>query len=169
MPINSRDSASRPRHFPGVARFAAATLVALSAAAAAQTAPEDAPRPPPGPASQAPSENPGWLGTFGGWMQRGANTVGAGFEAMMGAIRGGAGQAAKGAADAASTAAGTASSIARDTADTVKRLPTTSIIAGRQRCTLAPNGARRSKTECCRGRTGSDATRSTSIDSGGRQ
>jgi hypothetical protein len=78
-------------------------------------------------------------------VQQGVANMGAGFGTMMGAISGGAGQAAKqaakNAADAASTAADTATSIARDTATTMTRLPATGIIAGRERCMLAPNGA----------------------------
>jgi hypothetical protein len=74
-------------------------------------------------------------------VQKGFANMGAGFGTMVGALRGGADQAARGAADAASTAAGTATGIARDTATTVTRLPATGIIGGRERCTLAPNGA----------------------------
>jgi hypothetical protein len=148
MPVHSQDGKSRAARFASALALIALALLALGAAAAAQTPQAGAPPAPSAPvAAPPPAATPplagtsGWIGTFGSWMQRGVTTMGAGFDAMMGAIRGGAGQAAKGAADAASTAAGTASSIARDAADTVKRLPTTGIIAGRERCTLAPNGA----------------------------
>jgi hypothetical protein len=142
MPVHLQNRKSRGGRFAGTAALIAIALLALGAAAAAQTPQGGVPPPASGPAAAPPpAETSGWIGTFGSWMQRGVTTMGAGFDAMMGAIRGGAGQAAKGAADAASTAAGTASSIAHDTADTVKRLPTTGIIAGRERCTLAPNGA----------------------------
>lgn len=118
-------------------------LLALSAAiAAAQTpAPESARPATEAAPPQQPSDQPGLIASFGNWVQQGVANMGAGFGTMMGAIRGGAGQAAKNAADAASMAAGTASSIARDTATTVTRLPATGIIGGRERCTLAPNGA----------------------------
>jgi hypothetical protein len=108
--------------------------------AAQAPAPESA-RPVTEPAPPPPSEQPGLITSFGNWVQQGVANMGAGFGNMMGAISGGAGQAAKNAADAASTAAGTATSIARDTATTVTRLPATGIIGGRERCTLAPNGA----------------------------
>jgi hypothetical protein len=126
-----------------MAACAALGLIALSAGfvAAQAPAPEPArpatePAPPP-----PPSEQPGLITSFGNWVQQGVANMGAGFGTMMGAISGGAGHAAKNAADAASTAADTATSIARDTATTVTRLPATGIIGGRERCTLAPNGA----------------------------
>ena len=75
-------------------------------------------------------------------MQRGVTTMGAGFEAMKGAISGGAGQAATRSGRCRLYGSGHGKQyFACDTADTVKRLPTTGIIAGRERCTLAPNGA----------------------------
>jgi hypothetical protein len=121
---------------------AALGLIALSAGIAAAQAPAPEPaRTATDPAPLPPSEQPGLMTSFGNWVQQSVTNMGAGFGTMMGAIRGGAGQAAKNAADAASTAADTATSIARDTATTVTRLPATGIIGGRERCTLAPNGA----------------------------
>jgi hypothetical protein len=63
-------------------------------------------------------------------VQQGVANVGAGFGAMVGVVGGQAGQAAKGAAD-----------VARDAATSVAKLPVSSVINGRERCSLAPNGA----------------------------
>jgi len=63
-------------------------------------------------------------------VQQGVSNVGAGFGAMVGSVGGQAGQAAKGAAEAA-----------RNAAVSVTKLPVSAVIAGRERCVLAPNGA----------------------------
>src|SRR5258708_5177833 len=103
---------------------------------------------PPSPEPPTPANSPapppaapqGFIDAFGNWMQQGVANVGAGFGAMVGAVGGQANQAAKGAADAASTVAKSAADVARDTASSVPKLPT-GVIAGRERCVLAPNGA----------------------------
>jgi hypothetical protein len=63
-------------------------------------------------------------------VQQGVANVGAGFGAVVGVVGGQASQAAKGAAD-----------VARDAATSVTKLPASSVISGRERCALAPNGA----------------------------
>ena len=132
-------------------------LVASSAGIATAQAPgqESAPAATAG-APPPPPDKPGLITSFGNWVQQGFANMGTGFGTMMGALRGGADQAARNAADAASTAAGTATSIARDTATTVTRLPATGIIGGRwrHRCIFAscarnhagsPRGAKRTE------------------------
>jgi hypothetical protein len=79
--------------------------------------------------------------TFGNWMQEGVSSMGARFGAMVGNIGGQANQAAKGATDVTSNLAKGAADVARETATTVTKLPSTGFIQGRERCTLAPNGA----------------------------
>jgi hypothetical protein len=114
---------------------AAVGLLTLGAGIAAGQTPGPEPSPPATENAAPPSpEKPGFIGAFGSWMQQGVANMGAGFGAMVGAIGGRTGEAAKGAADAAT-------GIARDTAATVTRLPATRIIGGRERCVLAPNGA----------------------------
>ncbi len=96
----------------------------------------------------APPENRDFANVLGQWMQQGVSTVGAGLGAVVGALGGQANKNARGAADAASTvaqgaadAAKGAADAARDTATTVSRLPSSSVLGGRERCALAPNGA----------------------------
>src|SRR5215831_6016371 len=109
-------------------------IVLACATATAQTPGPDGPPPapagtpaPPPASGAAPSE--GFFDAFGNWVQQGVANAGAGFGAMVGVVGGQASQAAKGAADAARSAA------------TMTRLPVSAITGGRERCTLAPNGA----------------------------
>ncbi len=103
-------------------------LFACITAPAQTPAPEAPPSAPAG--TPAPPEPQGVFDAFGNWMQQGVANVGAGFGAMVGAVGGQAGQAAKDAADAA-----------RNAATSVTKLPVTGVANGRERCTLAPNGA----------------------------
>ena len=80
--------------------------------------------------ANAPSAPPGVFDAFGNWLQHGIANVGSGFGAMVGAVGEQASQAAKEAADAA-----------RSAATSVTMLPVGGITGGRERCTLAPNGA----------------------------
>jgi hypothetical protein len=129
--------------------FAALCLFGLGAGfAAAQGATPQPAQQAPESAPAAPAENPGLVNTFGQWMQRGVSSMGAGFGSVVGKLGGQANTAAKGAADAATTfskgaadAAKGAADAARDTATTVTKLPASGVIAGRERCMLAPNGA----------------------------
>jgi hypothetical protein len=119
-------------------------LLAGGAAQAQTPSPEppatsNSPATPISPAPPPPAPQ-GFIDAFGNWVQQGVANVGAGFGAMVGAVGGQANQAAKGAADAASTVAKGAADVARDTASSVPKLPT-GVIAGRERCILAPNGA----------------------------
>jgi hypothetical protein len=107
--------------------FTASALACITATA--QTQGPDAPSSAP-PSTPAPSEPQGFFDAFGNWVQQGVATAGAGFGAMVGAVGGQASNAAKGAADAA-----------RNAATGVAKLPVTSVSAGRERCTLARNGA----------------------------
>jgi hypothetical protein len=143
----------------------AVAAVLLTVGIAAAQAPTEAPKPaeeapaaaapaaPPPPAAENPPltdpapgnaamtnpapENPGFVGTFGTWMQQGVTTMSSGFDAM-----------AKGAADAASTmakGAADAATVAKDAAgvavDGVTKLPVSGFAGGHEQCTLAANGA----------------------------
>jgi hypothetical protein len=113
----------------GLVAFAALALACISATA--QTPGPDAPAPSSAPTSSPRASEPrGFFDAFGNWVQQSVANAGAGFGAMVGAVGGQAGQAAKDAADAA-----------RNAAASVTKLPATGITAGRERCTLAPNGA----------------------------
>jgi hypothetical protein len=90
------------------------TLVWASTIAMAQTPSSDAPP----AAAPAPS-----IGAVGTWVQQGVTNMGAGFNAMVGAVGGQANQTAK------------------DAAAGVSRLPNTGITSGNERCVIAPNGA----------------------------
>jgi hypothetical protein len=112
-----------------VAAAAAASAVAVpTGLAVAQTAAPNPTR----PATESPPspDRPGFIASFGNWVQQGVNTMGAGFGAMVDVIGGQANQAAKSAADAA-----------RDTAAGVAKLSATGFVRGRELCLLAPNGA----------------------------
>lgn len=91
--------------------------------------------------ANAPTAQPGAIETFGNWMQEGVSNMGARFGAMVGTIGGQANQAAKEATDVTSNLAKGAADVARETATTVTKLPSTGFIQGRERCTVAPNGA----------------------------
>ena len=139
---------------PEPARPAADNPLALAAPTPAAAAPTAATAPTaaaPGaagaPALPAP-DRPGIIGRFGNWVQQGVSNMGAGFGAVVTAIGGQANEAAKGAAGTASTvakgaadAAKGAADVARETAVSVAKLPATGVVAGREPCVLAPNGA----------------------------
>src|SRR3974390_1047673 len=79
-------------------------LIASSAGTGAAQTPAAEPARPATESAPPPaqlSEQPGLITGLGNWVQQGVANMGAGFGTMMGAIRGGAGQAAKNAADAA--------------------------------------------------------------------
>jgi hypothetical protein len=120
---------------PTIAVRAAAGLLACSiaifacASAIAQAPSPETPSSVP-PNAPTQSEPQGFFDAFGNWVQQGVANVGSGFGAMVGVVGGQANQAAKDAADAA-----------RNAATSVTKLPVTGITAGRERCTLAPNGA----------------------------
>ena len=129
-----------------VSAIAAAAIVLLAGIAAAQTRGEppkpasDPPAATPAPAPPPPPENPGFVGTFGNWMQQGMTSMGTGIDAMFGA--------AKGAADAASTVAKGAADVAKgaadaavDTAAGVTKLSVPGVAGGHEQCILAGNGA----------------------------
>jgi hypothetical protein len=109
------------------ALLACPIVVFLGVATMAQTAGPGTPSLAP---ANAPSEPQGFFDAFGNWVQQGMANVGSGFGAMVGVVGGQASQAAKEAADAA-----------RSAATSVTMLPVSGITAGRERCTLAPNGA----------------------------
>jgi hypothetical protein len=117
----------------------------------------------PGPASPAPSASAapasGTLESVGRWIDNSVTSAGAGIGAAwqgtiggFGGIGGQASSAAQGAADAATNvakgaadvakgAADIATSAAKETAGAVTHLPAAQIASGRERCTIAPNGA----------------------------
>jgi hypothetical protein len=120
--------------------------------ATAQTPGPDAPSSAPAN-TPAPPEPQGAFDAFGNWVQQGVANVGAGFGAMVGAVGGQANQAAKDAGDAA-----------RNAAASVTKLPVTGVANGRERCTLAPNGApdcRAAADSLCRAK---GYVRGTSVD-----
>jgi hypothetical protein len=96
--------------------------------------PTDQPQPP------GPARAPGALEQVGRWMDDAGAGIGKALQGTIGGFNGvgaQAGTAAKGAADAATTVAkGVA-----DVATAAARLPTSRIASGRERCTIAPNGA----------------------------
>jgi hypothetical protein len=154
----------RPRNVPASdiqAQELAAPVDTTSGPQAATPAPagpaSTAPTPPAPSASTAPA--PGTLESVGRWIDSSVTSAGAGIGAAwrgtiggFGGIGGQASSAAQGAADAATSvakgaadvakgAADIASSAAKETAGAVTRLPTAQIASGRERCTIAPNGA----------------------------
>jgi hypothetical protein len=92
-------------------------------------------------APAAPAPQPGFIAAVGQWLQQSVVTMGAGFGSMVGYVGSCAGETAKGVSDGASTVAKGAADVARDTATAVAKLPGMSVIRGRERCPLAPNGA----------------------------
>ena len=89
-------------------------------------APADAPAPAQPPAAPAPGTRPGFIDAFGHWIQNSVTGWNSGINDATGIAR-----------DAAN-AAGTAT---RDTAGAVARIPGTRIVAERETCPTAPNGA----------------------------
>jgi len=111
------------------------------------------------PVQATPPKRPGLFDALGRWMEDSANAAKSGWDSARTALGGLGGQAggaakgaadaasgvAKGAADAASGAAQGVSSVAagaaKGAADAVTRPLTTRFANGRERCTVAPNGA----------------------------
>jgi hypothetical protein len=147
-----------PRHLArhrSLPLLAGGLLLLLTFATAAQEQPSAQPPgsyPQGNPPTAAPPPQPsGALETFGRWIDNSVSTAGAGISAAwrgtisgIGGIGGQAGDAAKGAADAATTVGKGAVDVAKGAADvatTAARLPMSSFSSGRERCTIAPNGA----------------------------
>jgi hypothetical protein len=134
---------------------AAAVVLLFGCAVMAQE-----PQPPPGipPAQEATRRDEGLLDAIGRWFGESAARFSSNMRATrekLDDIGDKASGAAKGAAGAAKGAADVAKDAAKDAADTVARLPSARIIAGRERCTLAPNGApdcRAAVDAICRGK-----------------
>jgi hypothetical protein len=100
------------------------------------------------PAWNVPGSAPGFIDSFTRWMQEST----AGFKVgAFGNTKGMSDAAsnaartttdvAKGAAEATRGAADAVTSVARDTAGALSRLPAARVASGRERCTVAPNGA----------------------------
>jgi hypothetical protein len=107
----------------------------LAGAAFAQAPTQlQAPAAPPAQPQQGPGTRPGFIDAFGHWIQ---NSVTNWNDGVNDGVKG-AGDVARDAANAAANAAGTAT---RDTAGAVVRLPGTRVIAERETCPVAPNGA----------------------------
>jgi hypothetical protein len=134
--------------------MAAGVALLLSLAGAAQGQEQPAPNANPqanAPAAAPPPQPTGALETIGRWIDNSVSTAGAGISAAwhgtidgIGGIGGQATTAAKGAADAATTVGRGAADVARGAADvagTAARLPLSRVVSGRERCTIAPNGA----------------------------
>ena len=102
-------------------------------------------------AAGVPGYRPGFFDAFGRWVQEST----AGFNANLGAGWGSpkgmsdaaasaarnTADVAKGAAEMTRGAADAMTSVARETAGALTRLPTSRVVVGRERCTVAPNGA----------------------------
>ncbi len=133
-----------------VASAAIGALLLFSLAAAAQQTPSMQPTPPARTAPQqepAPAE-PGMLESIGRWFQDSFNRLKSDVRDARGTLKdlgGRASSTAKEAADvakgAAKGAAEAAKGAAKDAADTVARLPHARVVDGRERCTIAANGA----------------------------
>lgn len=154
-----------------VASAAIGALLLFSLAAAAQQTPSMQPTPPARTAPQqepAPAE-PGMLESIGRWFQDSFNRLKSDVRDARGTLKdlGGrasstakeaadvAKDAAKNAADAAKGAADAAKGAAKDAAETVARLPHARVVDGRERCTIAANGApdcRAAAEAVCRGK-----------------
>lgn len=107
------------------------TLLPVAGIALAQdrTAPQGAPavaQQAPPPAAPASDRKPGVLEAFGRWFDKSVSGMGKGLENAWRGVGG------------VGTTAGTA---AKDTADALGRLGSTRVVSGRERCTIAPNGA----------------------------
>jgi hypothetical protein len=99
---------------------------------------------PPPAAQPAPERQPGLLENFGRWMDEASAGMRRGFDNTwrgMGGMGNQASSAAKGTADAAATAAKGAADATKESIDVLGRLGNTRMITGRERCTIAPNGA----------------------------
>jgi hypothetical protein len=151
----------RPRNVPAsdiqAQELAAPVDTTPGPQAAAPVPAAPAPAAPTPPASATPAS--GTLESVGRWIDDSVTSAGAGIGAAwrgtIGGFGGIGGQAstaaqgaadaathvAKGAADVAKGAADIATSAAKETAGAVTRLPTAQIASGRERCTIAPNGA----------------------------
>lgn len=145
----------------GPAIVLAALVVGWGAAAQAPQTPAPGAAPSPEQAAPAPAANPpaapnqgvGLIDSFGRWMQEstaGFNAnLNAAWEKMPGKGMTGAAsnaakstaEVAKGAAEVTQDAASAMGAAARDTAGALSRLPGARIVAGRERCGVAPNGA----------------------------
>jgi hypothetical protein len=88
------------------------------------------PAAPPAQPQENPGTRPGFIDAFGHWIQ---NSVTSWNDGVNGGI--------KGAGDVARDAANAAGTATRDTAGAVVRLPSTRVIAEREVCPVAPNGA----------------------------
>jgi hypothetical protein len=145
-PRYDRTSRSRAAVFGCMATVALFTGSAVAQTLAQPPAPGPVPTQgqaaPPPSMPAAPSYRPGLFDAFGRWMEEST----AGFNTNLNATWGeppgkGMSDAAKGAAEATKGAADAMSSAARETAGALSRLPTSRVVIGRERCTIAHNGA----------------------------
>jgi hypothetical protein len=100
------------------------------------------------PPQNAPGSAPGFIDAFTRWMQESTAGFNAGTWGNTKGMSDAASSAArtttdvaKGAAEATRGAADVVTGVARDTAGALSRLPAARVAAGRERCTVAPNGA----------------------------
>jgi len=121
--------------------FLALALGIVATPSAAQPAPTQAPQTHPtqaplahGATPAAPARRPGLLEAIGRWVDESVAGVGRGFNAALGGLGEGAGATTQGAVDALAKGAA-------DTASAVGRLSRPRLVAGRERCATAPNGA----------------------------
>ena len=130
-----------------------AAFLSMPVAASAQ-APSAQPQqqPPPNAApfpQSAPEHKPGMLEAFGKWMDDSAAGMRKGFDDAwkgMGGIGNTTADVAKGTADAAGAVTKGAVDAAKGTADAFGKLGASRFVNGRERCTIAPNGAPDCKT-----------------------
>jgi hypothetical protein len=121
------------------AAVTAAMLLLLGIAAAAQDS-----KPDPAAPAATPVHQPGMLEGVGRWFADSFGRFSSNMQAARETVNGlgeQASGAAKEAATAAKGAAGAAKDAAQDAADAMARLPNARVVDGRERCTLAGNGA----------------------------
>jgi hypothetical protein len=133
------------------AKLAVVAALALTACAAAAQEPQPAlpPQNLAGPSATpavqpAPQRQPGFLESFGRWMDEAGAGMRKNADQMwrgMGGVGNSAGSAAKGTADAAATVAKGAADATKGTVDVLGRLGSARLVTGRERCPIAPNGA----------------------------
>ena len=149
-PGRSRVPSRRSRR---IAPVLVAGILVFSLSARAQEPQVQSPASAPAPAQ---GNAPGMFDSVGRWLKDAFSRLGSNVEGArgtLGDLGGRATEAAKSAANTAQGAAATARNAAKEAADAVARLPNARVVNGRERCTLAANGApdcRRAAEAVCR-------------------
>ena len=117
-----------------IAAVMGGTMLLISLAASAQ---ETKPAEPASPPPPAPSYQPGTLDSVGRWFKDSFSSFNSNVQGARDTLTGFGSRASGAAKDAAKETA----EVAKDAADVVTRLPTSRVVAGRERCAIAANGA----------------------------